>query len=428
MEACTAQLVYSLTVCSASALLRRRCLSMRSVATVLLLTTTVLFMASSGVDAKPHAAVGRRSTTTSNEDGSAALCPECRHQQQLTEIEQTLGEDALIEMHKDLIKRKILDSLGMVQPPNITGLPRAHVPPVIRRQYEREKQRLLEEDERESTMGEENMRDGAYRHRRHSRVPDSRVFIFGRRMDQCDFTRPSSCLHFDLSAVKASGEFVSAELMVYRSGHHSLRSHSLSVSPLGFHNGTKADSHAHMTRYRELSKRRGWVGIDVSDITRRWLLVQGSQTALRFSCKTCAQYLPITTDDGDHQAYLVISTNQIPLPPHHRGKRQASECRLRPLKINFHEEGWNYIHEPVEFSPNYCSGACSVPSMFNLHVATGGHSTLMQHYGRAHNRPDILPCCSPTYYGRLSMLYLDQDGVPHLQNVRGMVAGGCGCR
>jgi len=59
--------------------------------------------------------------------------------------------------------------------------------------------------------------------------------------------------------------------------------------------------------------------------------------------------------------------------------------------------------------------------------ATRGYLSLLIYLGRQDGLQAVLPCCSATMTGSISMVYLNNDGMVIKEDVRDMVVLKCGC-
>lgn len=112
---------------------------------------------------------------------------------------------------------------------------------------------------------------------------------------------------------------------------------------------------------------------------------------------------------------------------HSRSKRYANlicsetdrveTCCRYPLTVDFVEFGWDWVIAPTGYGANYCSGECRY-----RHVDSNPQAYLMQHVPE-----DSGPCCTPSKFYPLAMLYFD-----HAHNVlytfmQKMIVDRCGC-
>ncbi|XP_076072279.1 bone morphogenetic protein 10-like [Mytilus galloprovincialis] len=110
-----------------------------------------------------------------------------------------------------------------------------------------------------------------------------------------------------------------------------------------------------------------------------------------------------------------------------RGRRQIP-CHRRPMYIRFSDINWdNWIIAPHGYQAYQCVGRCYFPLSDHLsptkYAIIKGllHSAYPDEYSRA--------CCVPTKLDPISILYIDEQGVPtYKYKYDGMVVSECGCR
>lgn len=114
----------------------------------------------------------------------------------------------------------------------------------------------------------------------------------------------------------------------------------------------------------ETTQKYGWLKIDVTKTTMKWLLKPRLNHGMAVICKDCQQknYKRIFSTKNETQPFLVITTRKA----HNRGKRshdnlctdKSTECCLMPFTINFSDIGWDAIAYPQSIPVNYCRGSC----------------------------------------------------------------------
>lgn len=102
-------------------------------------------------------------------------------------------------------------------------------------------------------------------------------------------------------------------------------------------------------------------------------------------------------------------------------------CQRRDMHVNFEAIGWSsWILHPKVYNAYQCRGQCAFPLVQSVNPTN--HATVqsfLHHVGRAPGvRP---PCCVPSLYGNLTLLFFDSDENVVLRQYDQMVAMQCGC-
>ena len=98
-------------------------------------------------------------------------------------------------------------------------------------------------------------------------------------------------------------------------------------------------------------------------------------------------------------------------------------CCVRELNVNFAQHfGWTWVMSPIEYSPNYCTGACPFfwPKFSN---GTG----LLQQYKALNPTSAVDPCCAPDSFKPIVLLFTI-NGEIFLQLINNMEVQTCICR
>lgn len=114
--------------------------------------------------------------------------------------------------------------------------------------------------------------------------------------------------------------------------------------------------------------------------------------------------------------FVVCSTGDISV------RTITNQCQRHPLYIDFSElygEN-NFVIAPSGFDAFYCSGECA-PNRFPMSHA------YFQNQIHLVNSTVPPPCCAPSKLRAISMLYLDDDGNTHKEDLAGMSVESCGC-
>ncbi|XP_066302440.1 inhibin beta B chain-like [Branchiostoma lanceolatum] len=130
-----------------------------------------------------------------------------------------------------------------------------------------------------------------------------------------------------------------------------------------------------------------------------------------------------------HHPFLVLRTRSK--PGKRRSKRQADKgaCRKHSLFVSFEQLGWDdWIIAPMPgYQANFCAGGC--PSVEYPETAASFHALLgdEKRFDTPYSNY-ISPCCTPTKMSSISMLYFDKDNNIVKADVKNMVVDECGCK
>lgn len=112
---------------------------------------------------------------------------------------------------------------------------------------------------------------------------------------------------------------------------------------------------------------------------------------------------------------------------HHRSKRFANNvcsendrietCCRYPLRVDFVNFGWDWVIAPTGYEANYCSGECQHRHLDNTPAA----------YLLQQTSSDNGPCCTPSKYYPLAMLYFDHQHTVLYTFMQKMIVDRCGC-
>lgn len=102
-------------------------------------------------------------------------------------------------------------------------------------------------------------------------------------------------------------------------------------------------------------------------------------------------------------------------------------CQRRDMHVNFEAIGWSsWILYPQVYNAYQCQGQCAFPLIQSVNPTN--HATVqsfIHHVGKA---PGVqTPCCVPSLYGNLTLLFYDSEENVVLKQYDQMVALQCGC-
>ncbi|XP_066959575.1 bone morphogenetic protein 2-like isoform X2 [Macrobrachium rosenbergii] len=104
-----------------------------------------------------------------------------------------------------------------------------------------------------------------------------------------------------------------------------------------------------------------------------------------------------------------------------------SGCERRDMLVDFASIGWSsWIVYPTSYNAYQCLGQCSFPLGQDLNPTN--HAIVQSIINNSGDFPLVQrPCCVPSTYGNLSLLYYDADENVVLKQYDKMVAIECGC-
>ncbi|XP_011238722.1 bone morphogenetic protein 8B isoform X1 [Mus musculus] len=273
--------------------------------------------------------------------------------------------------------------------------------------------------------------------------------------------------HFDLTQIPAGEAVTAAEFRIYKEpSTHPLNTtlHISMFEVVQEHSNRESDLF-----FLDLQTLRsgdeGWLVLDITAASDRWLLNHHKDLGLR---------LYVETEDGhsidpglagllgrqaprSRQPFMVgffranqspvraprtarplkkKQLNQINQLPHSNkhlgilddghGSHGREVCRRHELYVSFRDLGWlDSVIAPQGYSAYYCAGECIYP--LNSCMNSTNHATMQ---ALVHlMKPDIIPkvCCVPTELSAISLLYYDRNNNVILRRERNMVVQACGC-
>lgn len=103
----------------------------------------------------------------------------------------------------------------------------------------------------------------------------------------------------------------------------------------------------------------------------------------------------------------------------------AESCGLRKMYVSFADIKWPYqVIVPKGYNAYYCNGECNYP--MTTGIETTMHS-IVQALMHQLNNTVPLPCCAPTKYLPVSLLYFLDEYNTALKHYPNMIVTGCGC-
>ncbi|CAL4208071.1 unnamed protein product, partial [Meganyctiphanes norvegica] len=105
----------------------------------------------------------------------------------------------------------------------------------------------------------------------------------------------------------------------------------------------------------------------------------------------------------------------------------VSGCERQDMYVDFESIGWSdWIVYPKGYNAYHCSGMCEFPLGQDQNPTN--HATVQSIIHHSGDFPQVQrPCCTPSQYANLSLLYYDSDENVVLKLYDQMVAVECGC-
>ncbi|XP_040612656.1 bone morphogenetic protein 8A-like [Mesocricetus auratus] len=272
---------------------------------------------------------------------------------------------------------------------------------------------------------------------------------------------------FDLTQIPAGEAVTAAEFRIYKEPSTHPLNTTLHVSMFEVvqeHSNRESDLF-----FLDLQTLRsgdeGWLVLDVTAASDRWLLNHNKDLGLR---------LYVETEDGhsmdpglagllgqqaprSRQPFMVgffrVSQSPVRMPRALRplkkrqlnkavqkqyankhagifddghGSRGRDVCRRHELYVSFRDLGWlDSVIAPQGYSAYYCAGECNYPMNSSMNSTNHANMQALVHL----TKPEVVPkvCCVPTELSAISVLYYDRSNNVILRKERNMVVQACGC-
>ncbi|CAI9152414.1 unnamed protein product [Rangifer tarandus platyrhynchus] len=274
---------------------------------------------------------------------------------------------------------------------------------------------------------------------------------------------------FDLTQIPAGEAVTAAEFRIYKlpSTHPLNQTLHISMFEVVPEQSNRESDLFFLDLQTLRSGDEGWLALDVTAASDRWLLTRNEDLGLR---------LYVETDDGrsvdpglagllgrqaprSKQPFVVTffraspgpgparapravrplkrrppkRTNELP-PPNKlpgifddvHGSHGRQVCRRHELYVSFQDLGWlDWVIAPQGYSAYYCEGECSFPLDSCMNATNHAILQSLVHL----MKPDAVPkaCCAPTKLSATSVLYYDSSNNVILRKHRNMVVRACGC-
>ncbi|XP_004641121.1 bone morphogenetic protein 8B [Octodon degus] len=272
---------------------------------------------------------------------------------------------------------------------------------------------------------------------------------------------------FDLTQIPAGEAVTAAEFRIYKVPSTQIFNTTLHISVFEVvqeHSNRESDLF-----FLDLQTLRagdeGWLVLDVTAASDRWLLSRNKDLGLRIHVETLDGHSVAPGLAGllgrqaprSRQPFMVTffrasastirapravrplkrrqpkQTNELPHPNklpgifddiHSSHGRQV--CRRHELYVSFRDLGWlDWVIAPQGYSAYYCEGECTFPLDSCMNATNHAILQSLVHL----MKPDAVPkaCCAPTKLSATSVLYYDSSNNVILRKHRNMVVKACGC-
>ncbi|XP_077978384.1 growth/differentiation factor 8-like [Glandiceps talaboti] len=342
---------------------------------------------------------------TSNKD-TDNLCPMC------------MAREVLKGYRLEAIKKKILESLGMKRPPNITRpLPKI---PVLQDligtvQLQMDDPRPVYTD---STCTAERLITFA------SKLPS----ITGKSDTGGALER--SCCYFEFSPDIMDHIIHRAHLWVYIQPSKVVQDTVTMLHINQIWSKDKKSRLGEIVRKKKIRLTSGhWESFDFKNIVLEWFTDPELNWGITVEAKDHNDKSVVVTDtspDEDKKPFIEIMVQ----PQKMRKKRETTgleceenskeeRCCRYPISVDFEKFGWDWIIAPKVYRANYCAGKC--PANF---LTQYPHTQLVEQLDPSATAG---PCCTPTKMSSISMLYFNDSENIIFGELPEMVVDACGC-
>ncbi|XP_063589362.1 inhibin beta C chain-like [Penaeus indicus] len=253
----------------------------------------------------------------------------------------------------------------------------------------------------------------------------------------------SACFLFTLDGSTSEGvEAATLWVWVLMGEGQEGASHTLTVSQVQdasrhhhHHSGRRKVTLGHKVNLT----RPGWVEVDVGRAAGGWIEAGMRQVELEVTCSTClgggGAGSPVSLL-ADHRPFLVI-TSQHEKVRNRRSTRECSAssdggCCRESINVSAAEMGWDdWLIEPRNFTFYHCRGACRPSVASSASGNTSFYNAMLQilMMNQPVNTPlrnSLAPCCAPTKYAPMQLLFQSRNSVK-LQTYTDLIVESCGC-
>ncbi|XP_034252033.1 growth/differentiation factor 8-like [Thrips palmi] len=349
---------------------------------------------------------------------SAKPCPSCGLRREM--LEQGL-EDELTALRIEFVKQQILKKLGLKEPP-VVARPASNMPKPL----------ALAGLALPTRHREETTEDFYGR--------TDQVILFptdqGVPLGQCpgsagSAATGSSCFVFKLPGDVQAVEVTRAELWLYRRpldqdldlDAGGAANASLNVSEVANWDMDESFQRRNHLAAEPVTDGEGWVKIDLARSVRDWFEFNELVKMVE------ATGVPVAAEEP-YKPFLVIATD--PVSKVRRPKRNArcvpgqAECCRDNLYVSFKDIGWDdWILQPLGYEAYFCRGSCTTAA--SLTISGSSHNAVIRRLMQTGKKLDLVPCCTPTKYSEISLLYINNNNTFIQKTLPNMVVEACGC-
>ncbi|XP_065557699.1 inhibin beta chain-like [Artemia franciscana] len=195
----------------------------------------------------------------------------------------------------------------------------------------------------------------------------------------------------------------------------------------------------------------GWKRFDITSGVQKWFAEgTGDSLQLLVDCSGCRSLVkPVIRSSrpkkkkerqrkhkvrairkASNKPFLVIHTDST---PNRRMRRRALVCSAKTKScckerfyVSFKQLGWDdWIIAPSGYYANYCRGECSGPQTPD--AFRNYHSHILGEYRKLDKFPELQPCCAPTKFTSMSLIYFGPDRNIIKRDLPKMSVHECGC-
>ncbi|XP_063885820.1 inhibin beta B chain-like [Scylla paramamosain] len=180
----------------------------------------------------------------------------------------------------------------------------------------------------------------------------------------------------------------------------------------------------------------GWVKLDISAAMQRWMLKETQEVNLNVWCSTCSRHA-LTSKIADHTPFIVIAATETNTHQRRSVERECSgqdgdRCCREAINITSTEMGWDdWLISPRNFAFYYCNGSCPAYPLIDETFNGTEYSKIKKHLmqeGKLGPRDKLKPCCSPTSYKSMDLLFYSGTREIRHRRVTDLLVSSCGCR
>lgn len=337
-------------------------------------------------------------------------CPSCGSRR---EILEEASQDDLTALRIEFVKQQILKKLGLKEPPRVAR-PASNIPKPL----------ALAGLALPTRHREESAEDFYGR--------TDQVILFptdqGSPLGQCpgSGSPDASCFVFKLPGDIQSVEVTRADLWLYRRPldlDAAAANATLNVSEVANWDLDESFQRRNHLASQPVAHGEGWVQIDLARPVKYWFEFNELVKMVE------ASGVPVAAEEP-YKPFLVIATD--PVRKVRRPKRNArcvpgqSECCRDNLYVSFKDIGWDdWILQPLGYEAFFCRGSCTTAA--SLTISGSSHNAVIRRLMQTGKKLDLVPCCTPTKYSEISLLYINNNNTFIQKTLPNMVVEACGC-